>query len=178
LVRTNTDYETLCVAGVQALSVQNTLSSAVCICRTDYPGTESETLPTCVNPGETVQLANPDGDTYYQWEGKTTSAQYYINPAGVDVSTACTWGSADTDAGNWAPMNLGLGYKSGLTYASIFPNTPTTDATLDYNVRYDGASSECSWDASAGTYKSSSGDSSSGCTVSIADGSSATLVLY
>lgn len=141
-------------------------------------GTESETLPTCVSPGETVQLANPNGDTYYQWEGKTTSAQYYINPAGVNESTACTWGSADTNAGNWAPMNLGLGYKSGLTYASIFPNTPTTDATLDFNVRYDGASSDCSWDVSAGTYKSSAGDSSSGCTVSIADGSSATLVLY
>lgn len=38
LVRTNTDYETLCIAGVQALSVQNTLSETVCICRTDYPG--------------------------------------------------------------------------------------------------------------------------------------------
>lgn len=38
LVRTNTDYETLCVAGVQALSVKNTLSDTVCICRTDYPG--------------------------------------------------------------------------------------------------------------------------------------------
>jgi hypothetical protein len=142
-------------------------------------GTESETLPTCVSPGETVQLANPDGDTYYQWEGKTTSAQYYINPAGADESSACTWGSAsEPTLGNWAPMNLGLGYKSGLTYASIFPNTPTTDSVLEFNVRYDGASSDCSWDASAKTYKSSSGDSSSGCTVSIADGSSATLVLY
>jgi SUN family beta-glucosidase len=38
LYRTNADYETLCVAGVQALSVQNTLSESVCFCRTDYPG--------------------------------------------------------------------------------------------------------------------------------------------
>lgn len=38
LVRTNTDYDTLCIPGVQALSVKNTLSDVVCICRTDYPG--------------------------------------------------------------------------------------------------------------------------------------------
>lgn len=72
-------------------------------------------------------------------------------------------------------MNLGLGFKGGLTYASIFPNTPTTNELLQYNVRYDGASSECAWDASSGTY---TGGSKSGCTVSIAKGSSATLVLY
>lgn len=141
-------------------------------------GTESETLPSCVDPGQIIPLANPNGETYYQWEGKTTSAQYYINPAGVDESLACTWGSASRPTGNWAPMNLGLGYKGGVTWASIFPNTPTTDALLQFNVRYDGASSECSWDAGAKTYKSSGGDSSSGCTVSIPDGSSATLVLY
>lgn len=38
LVRTNKDFDTLCVAGVQALSVQNKLDSTVCLCRTDYPG--------------------------------------------------------------------------------------------------------------------------------------------
>lgn len=175
LVRTNTDFETLCIPGVQALNVKNTLSSIVCICRTDYPGTESETLPTCVNPGETVALANPDGDTYYQWEGKTTSAQYYINPVGKTETEACIWGDSSNDVGNWAPMNLGLGYKSGLTYASIFPNTPTTNALLDFNVKYEGASSECAWDASTQKY---SNGLSSGCTVSIPDGSTATLVLY
>ncbi|KUL87069.1 hypothetical protein ZTR_05719 [Talaromyces verruculosus] len=174
LVRTNTDYDTLCIPGVQALSVKNTLSETVCICRTDYPGTESETLPTCVNPGQTVALANPDGDTYYQWEGKSTSAQYYINPPGYLETQACIWGNSDKPLGNWAPMNLGLGYKGGLTYASIFPNTPTTDAVLGFNVRYDGASSECAWDANAKAYTGGG----NGCTVSIDKGSSATLVLY
>lgn len=38
LVRTNTDYETLCIAGVSGVTVKNTLSSVVSVCRTDYPG--------------------------------------------------------------------------------------------------------------------------------------------
>lgn len=123
-------------------------------------------------------MANPDGSTYYQWEGKTTSAQYYINPAGKDESVACTWGSSGSNVGNWAPMNMGLGYKDGLTYLSIFPNTPTTSATLDYNVKIEGASGTCYWDASAQTYYDGSGSSSTGCTVSIPEGGSAEVIFY
>jgi SUN family beta-glucosidase len=75
-------------------------------------------------------------------------------------------------------MNLGLGYSDDVTYASIFPNTPTTDSLLEFNVAYEGdVSQDCSWDASSKTYVSSSGTSSSGCTVSIPSGGSATLVL-
>lgn len=180
LHRTNKEYETLCVAGVQALSVQNTLNDTVCLCRTDYPGTESEALPTCVDSGSTVQLANPDGNTYYEWENKTTSAQYYLNPLGVHAEKACTWGAAGENYGNWAPMNLGLGYKDGITWASIFPNTPTTDVPLKYSVKYEGdVSSECYWDAEAELYYSPSAPGvKSGCTVSISNGGSATLVLH
>ncbi|EED15639.1 SUN domain protein (Uth1), putative [Talaromyces stipitatus ATCC 10500] len=178
LVRTNTNYDTLCIPGVPALSVKNTLSEMVCLCRTDYPGTESETLPSCVNPGQTIQLANPDGNSYYEWEGKSTSAQYYINPAGFDETQACIWGSPDPNPiGNFAPMNLGLGYKNGVTFASIFPNKPTTSEILQYNVRYDGVSTECAWDSNAKAYKGGA-SADGGCTVSIPEGSSATLVLY
>lgn len=38
LYRTNTEFDTLCISGVPALSAKNTLSETVCICRTDYPG--------------------------------------------------------------------------------------------------------------------------------------------
>ncbi|OKL55337.1 hypothetical protein UA08_09354 [Talaromyces atroroseus] len=176
LYRTNTDYDTLCIAGVEGVTVKNTMSSLVSVCRTDYPGTESETLPTVVDAGSTVPLANPDGSTYYKWEGKDTSAQYYINPAGKKESVACVWGSSGSDVGNWAPMNLGVGYTDGVTYISIFPNTPTTDATLDYNVRIEGASGSCYWDASSQTYNDDSGTSSTGCTVSISEGGSAQIV--
>ncbi|RAO66661.1 uncharacterized protein BHQ10_002673 [Talaromyces amestolkiae] len=178
LHRTNTDYETLCIAGVSGVTVKNTLSSVVSVCRTDYPGTESETLPTVVEAGSSSPLANPDGSTYYQWEGKSTSAQYYINPAGKDETVACTWGTSGSDVGNWAPMNMGLGFKDGLTYISIFPNTPTTTATLDYNVKIEGASGPCYWDASAQTYYQGTTASSTGCTVSIPEGGSAEVVFY
>lgn len=38
LVRTNPEYETLCIAGVPGVTVKNTLDSLVSVCRTDYPG--------------------------------------------------------------------------------------------------------------------------------------------
>lgn len=136
-------------------------------------GTESETLPTCVEPGQTVQVANPDGDTYFTWEGKTTSAQYYVNPYGYAQEDACIWGTSSKQLGNWAPMILGVGYKEGSTYASIFPNESTTAAKLNYSVAYEGASSTCAYDPSTKQYTGGQ----SGCTVNIASGSSATLVL-
>lgn len=125
-----------------------------------------------------MQLANPDAATYYQWEGKSTSAQYYINPAGAGESEACVWGSPGSDLGNFAPMNLGLGFKGGLTYASIFPNKPTTDATLPFNVKYEGTNTACSWDSSSKTYMSGNSPSESGCTVSIPQGSTAEIIFY
>jgi hypothetical protein len=63
-------------------------------------------VPTIVGPGQTVELTNPNGNTYYQHQGASTTAQYYVNPLGVGLSEACNWGSASATPnwGNWAPV--------------------------------------------------------------------------
>ena len=109
---TNPDLsKSLCIKGVGGVSAQNKAGSVVSICRTDYPGTESETVPIVVNAGETQELACPDSGTYYQWKGMSTSAQYYLNPIGTGPEKACQWGSAGTKVGNWAPINFGVSKK-------------------------------------------------------------------
>lgn len=129
-------------------------------------GTESETVPTEVQPGQTIVLANPDENTYYQWQNKPTSAQYYINAKGVPASTACQWGTAGNPWGNFAPINLGVGYSNGITYASIFPNKPTTDAVLDFNVKFTGdISIQCKYEN--GQFYDNAGVNPGGCTVCV-----------
>jgi hypothetical protein len=78
-------YPQLCTPGTGSIFVKNTLGSGdnVPICRTDYPGTESETIALNVEPGTTDALTCPDASTYYIWENAYTSAQYYVNPAGT-----------------------------------------------------------------------------------------------
>lgn len=144
-------------------------------------GTESETLPLELAGGSAEQLANPDQSSYFYWEGKPTTAQYYINPAGFTADKACTWGSSsDDNTGNWAPMNMGVGYSNGVTYLSIFPNEPTTDAKLKFNVKFEGdVSPACYYDASSATYyKDGVPNTSEGCTVGIPQGSSAKVVFH
>lgn len=92
-------------------------------------------IPIDSEPGTIKAMACPDGATYYQWEGKTTSAQYYLNLPGYSVEKACVWGSPGDDFGNWAPMNAGVGWSSGAAWLSIFPNLPTQpNAKLPYTV--------------------------------------------
>lgn len=64
------------------------------------------TIPASLNPAssEPYDLACPNADSYYQWQGKKTSAQYYVNKAGTSLSDACTWNSEGSDMGNWAPV--------------------------------------------------------------------------
>ncbi|KAH0548544.1 hypothetical protein GP486_007912, partial [Trichoglossum hirsutum] len=138
---TNPDLsKKLCIEGVGNVVVKNQLGENVAICRTDYPGTESETIPTNVGPGQTEPLTCPNGNTYYQHQGAITSAQYYLNPAGVSVDKACTWGSSGSSVGNWAPMNLGIGQRDGLTWIGLFANAPTNPntAALNYKVEITG----------------------------------------
>jgi SUN family beta-glucosidase len=103
-------------------------------------GTEAETVPITTQPGESLELACPDNNVYYHWQGKGTSAQYYINNKGVSEAKACQWGDGSDDTGNWAPVNLGVGFDghaSQLAYISIFPNKPTNpDAKLDFTVEF------------------------------------------
>jgi hypothetical protein len=104
------------------------------------------------------------------WEGSHTSAQYYVNPAGVSVEDGCQWGSNANPWGNYAPLNLGVGYSNGAAWLSIFQNAPTTDVKLDFDVEIqgDGISGTCRY--SNGQYCGGANyddcSSSTGCTVS------------
>lgn len=163
-----TSVSTLCESGVGGVQVTNNLSQSVAICRTDYPGTEAETVPLDVAAGATEPICNPSASNYYEWEGDFTSAQYYINPAGATTAEACIWGESGTNMGNWAPVNMGVGQGStGVTYVSLFQNSPTNPTgVLDYTITITGGvSGECSY--SYGTYYLNGVESSTGCTVSL-----------
>lgn len=169
---TNPLHNTLCMKGTGGVEVTNNLDKNVCVCRTDYPGTESETIALNTQPGQTYELTCPDANTYYMWKdlsGKLlpTSAQYYINPEGLPPSKACTWGEEGSNCGNWAPVNAGVGKGlDGNIYISLFPNAPTNpDGKLDYAIAITGdVSGKCSY--SGGTYYMNGVLSATGCTVS------------
>jgi hypothetical protein len=160
-----TESPQICIPGAGGVQVANKLGSNVCVCRTDYPGTESETVPLDALPNQVYPLTNPEAATYYKWEGAYTTAQYYINPSGTPCSQACTWGESGTNTGNWAPVNAGVGKNTeGTTFISLFPNAATNpDGTLDYTIKITGASGDCSY--SGGTYWSNGARSPAGCTV-------------
>jgi len=166
----------LCIQGASPVNVQvqNKMGEQVAVCRTDYPGTESETVPLDSQPGSTTPLTCPDANNYYTWQGAHTSAQYYVNPAGVSVEDGCQWGSDANPWGNFAPMNLGVGYSNGAAWLSIFQNAPTTDAKLDFAVEIvgDGISGTCKY--SNGQYCGGANyddcSSTTGCTVSLSSG--------
>lgn len=176
LYRSNTNTDYLCEWGYDAAVVVSELSQGVAICRTDYPGTENMDIPTFVDAGASVPLTVVDQDSYYQWQGKQTSAQYYVNNAGVSVEDGCVWGTAGSGVGNWAPLNFGAGSTNGITYLSLIPN-PNNKESLNYNVKLvaDGADSvvngECVYEN--GSYSGGS----DGCTVAVTSGR-AKFVLY
>lgn len=128
----------LCIKGVGNVDVKNSLETNAAICRTDYPGTESETVPLNTKSGNTHPLTVPDASTYYRWTGKSTSAQYYINNKGVAEADACSWNVDGSGMGNWAPSYLGIGKDTfGLTWISIAStaqNNPISYTPLDYTV--------------------------------------------
>jgi len=167
----------LCITGTGQVQIQNNLGGVVAICRTDYPGTESETVPLSAQPGQTYQLTCPDASNYYMWEGDFTSAQYYINPTGVDVDVGCQWQSADApgnwygapgNIGNWAPVNMGVGKgPAGTTFISLFQNAPTNPSgSLGFSITITGdISGSCSY--SNGQYWNNGVSDPSGCTVSL-----------
>lgn len=173
---TNPDMsKKLCMRGADdvVVLIENNLSKNVAVCRTDYPGTESETVPVNAMPGSTANLTCPDADNYYKWQGGSTSAQYYVNPAGVAVEDGCQWGTDANPWGNFAPMNIGVGYSNGAAWLSIFQNAPTTDAKLDFcvEIKGDGVSGTCKY--SNGQYCGGANyddcSTTKGCTVSNID---------
>ncbi|KAI8395552.1 Beta-glucosidase (SUN family) [Nakaseomyces glabratus] len=176
LYRSNTNADYLCEWGVNSAEVESKLSQGVAICRTDYPGTENMVIPTFVQAGATLPLTVVNQDTYYQWQGMKTSAQYYVNNAGISVEDGCVWGNAGSGLGNWAPLNFGAGYTNGITYLSLIPN-PNNKAPLNYNVKIVAAddssvvNGECSYEN--GVYSGGA----DGCTVAVRSGK-AKFVLY
>ncbi|KAK4240659.1 hypothetical protein C8A03DRAFT_13022 [Achaetomium macrosporum] len=172
---TRPKYTKLCEPGEGGVYVRNELKKNSAICRTDYPGCEAMVIPLDTYPGSTYPLTNPDQNSYYVWQGKLTTAQYYVNNEGVPVEEACTWKSSQypDSAGNWAPTNIGVGKSGGVTYLSIFPNKPTSTATLNYDIaiEVDGKVQSDCW------LKSGQYSKPDGCTVGVPSGSTATIVL-
>ncbi|KAI5308757.1 hypothetical protein KEM55_004945, partial [Ascosphaera atra] len=153
----------LCIPGTGGVYVENTLDENVAVCRTDYPGTESETIPLSSSPGSIQELTSPDESTYYKWEGLPTSAQYYVNKKGVSIEKGCQWGDGTSQSGNWAPINLGVGKSDDVTYISILPNKPTTSPDLDFNVKIEGnVTVSCKFED--GKFYTGDTETSSGCT--------------
>lgn len=176
LYRTNTNTNHLCEWGTDSARVVSQLSDSVAICRTDYPGTENMVIPTVVDGGSESILTVVDEDSYYTWQGKKTSAQYYVNNAGVSVEDGCVWGTSGSGVGNWAPLNFGAGSTGGITYLSLIPNPNNVEAA-NFNVKivaYDGGSvnGDCVYEN--GSYN---GNGSDGCTVAVSSGK-AKFVLY
>lgn len=163
---TNSGLSTsLCIPGVGGVEAKNSAGGVVAICRTDYPGTESETIPVELQSGETEALAVPDAASYYEWQGQSTSAQYYLNPIGISASQGCQWGTPGQPYGNYAPINFGVGAKGGVTWLSIFQNSPTTNAQYQGTVEIKGnLSGTCKYQN--GQYCGATGCNSQGCTVS------------
>lgn len=159
----------LCQAGAGNVKVTNNLSEDVYLCKTLYPGSESMVLPTLVGAGETVDLYNPYQDKSYVWQGGSTSAQYYVNKKGLGVDQACVWTSPapnSESAGNWAPECIGTSVNAdGETFLSMFHNTPTSSAALDFDMEISGSavSGDCKYSASSDSFTGGG----NGCTVSL-----------
>ena len=170
LYLTNSDSNKLCRSSAPNVTVKvlNKLSKNVAICKTDYPGTESMTIPGDCEAGGEIELPVPEEDTCYKAQGMTTSAQFYANKAGISVEKACTWASPGDEWGNWAPMNFGAGWSNGRAWLSVFQNAPTTSIKQDYTVEIigDNVSGSCKY--TNGQYCGDAGCSSeTGCTVSV-----------
>jgi hypothetical protein len=133
-------------------------------------------IPTIVGAGETAALTCVDQSNYYTWNGKATSAQYYVNNAGVSQADGCVWGDSSSGVGNWAPLNFGAGAVDGISYLSLIPN-PNNRKAANFNVKIvaeDGGvvNGECKYEN--GVYNGSGSD---GCTVAVTRGR-AKFVLY
>ncbi|RFU72619.1 cell wall, partial [Trichoderma arundinaceum] len=172
---TRPEYPKLCQAGAGGVTIKNDLDDSVCTCQTDYPGIESMVIPSCTDPGQSLPICNPSATDSYVWNGKTTTAQYYINKKGYSVADSCVWNSPldPHGAGNWSPVILGVGKTAGgMTFLSIFQNLPTSTALLDFNIEIIGdVNSKCSY--IDGVWSGGN----NGCTTAMPDGGSA-IVRY
>lgn len=164
----------LCEKGIPGITIKNKMNSGTSVCRTDYPGTENMVVPLDATPGGSFALANVASDSYYVWQGKATTLQYYVNKKGVNAEQGCRW-VCDEDpqgCGNWAPINIGVGQSAdGTTYLSIFPNSAVSKAVLDFDIDVSGDNSiPCYYHVGEGF-----ATSDQGCTTGIPQGGSVTI---
>ncbi|CAZ81700.1 unnamed protein product [Tuber melanosporum] len=175
LTLTRSDSKYLCEAGASGITVKNELSDMVAVCRTDYPGSENMVVPLQCDPGTEKVLTTPDADSpgAYTWKGGSTSAQYYVNNAGVSVKDGCLWGKEGGEVGNWAPYIFGSGKKGGKIWISVSKN-PNNKKPANYNVSIVGGVSSKKCECIMGDCQG--GDA--GCTVAVAPGEHATFRLW
>lgn len=176
LYRTNTATDYLCEWGAQTANAVSKIDKVVSLCRTDYPGSENMCIPTRLTSGASKPISVVQSETYYKWLGQSTSAQYYVNNAGIDVEQGCIWGTSAGTVGNWAPVVLGAGKTAGVTYLSIIPN-PNNKTPPNYNLKIEASegatmSGKCVY--SNGVYN---GQGTDGCTVGVTKGA-ANFVFY
>ncbi|WPK22943.1 hypothetical protein PUMCH_000166 [Australozyma saopauloensis] len=177
LYRSNPDQQYLCNWDKQTASFVSKLSKDVAICRTDYPGSENMNNPTLLQAGGSAPVSVVHAETYFTWKNGKSSAQYYVNNAGVTVQNGCVWGSAGSGVGNWAPVVLGAGQNGGNTYLSLIPNPNNKDAP-NYNIKIvgaDGSSTVGTCKYENGSYQG--GNGSDGCTFTVTGGT-AQFVFY
>lgn len=134
LYRTNPAESSLCVWGAGSALVKSELSQDVAICRTDYPGTENMVIPTLAKAGSEVPLTVVESESYYTWRNGLTSAQYYVNNAGVSVEEGCLWSASGSRKGNWAPLNFGAGRSGSISWLALIPN-PNNREPANFNVK-------------------------------------------
>ena len=102
-----------------------------------------------------------------------------VNNAGVSWTDGCLWGTPGSGVGNWAPLNFGAGYDSGVSYLSLIKNPNNVDAA-NFNVKIVGQPGSnvvgtCIYEG--GVYTSAAGNNKDGCTVGVTSGR-AQFVLY
>lgn len=170
LYRSNSDSDYLCQWGEQTANFVSNIDKDVAICRTDYPGSENMNVPTLLEAQSSAPVSVVDSDTYFTWKGGRTSAQYYVNNAGVSIEDGCIWGTAGSGVGNWAPVVLGAGKTGANTYLSLIPN-PNNKEAPNYSIKIqgaDGSSTVGSCSYVDGSYEG--GNGSDGCTLTLTDG--------
>ncbi|EON99678.1 putative septation protein sun4 protein [Phaeoacremonium minimum UCRPA7] len=177
LYLSNKDRPKLCMKGAGGVKIVNKLSKVACACQTNYPADEKMSISLCPTPGQTRDMFNPIATESYYWQGTPTSAQWYLNPLGFDAEDACVWLNPNypDNTGNYAPMNAGTGQDvNGVTYLSIFDNSPSSSAKLDYNVAITGdiLGGPCAYTVGEGY-----SNGGTGCTVTLKKGGTASFVL-
>ncbi|KAI9685805.1 MAG: hypothetical protein M1820_010735 [Bogoriella megaspora] len=175
----------LCIKGATDVNVKvaSSLKHDIPICRTDYPGYETMSVPTIAQGGDgsnaTTPLACVSGATYYHWQGASnnanyaTSGQYYVSASKYSVSQACVWGNLPEPTGNYAPIILGVGVdQNNKGWFSIDTNSQKPQgAELDFGIRIQSNDGVNFCDYSPGKgFTSVTGTNDQGCTVEIDEG--------